>query len=104
MALTLLVSLQWVVAFGAVRFKSVDGVVKSEPRLLVHRGTLLPDAMRKERVTEGEVMTALRRDGLDDATEAEAVVLETDGSFSVLPRTEPPVPVLAGVRGTGAGQ
>jgi len=40
--------------------------------------------MRKARVTEDEVRSALRSSGISAQDGAEAVVLETDGSFSVV--------------------
>jgi uncharacterized membrane protein YcaP (DUF421 family) len=39
-------------------------------------------------VTQGEVRTAIRNQGIAAIEDVEAVVLETDGSFSVLRRFE----------------
>jgi uncharacterized membrane protein YcaP (DUF421 family) len=52
--------------------------------LLVHRGEFLDDAMLQQRVTRGEVLSILRKDGITAVSDAAAVVLETDGSFSVI--------------------
>ena len=59
--------------------------MKSEPTLLLHQGRFLPRAMRDQRVTQEEVISALRAAGLARPDDAAAVVLETDGSLSVLP-------------------
>lgn len=59
-------------------------MVKSEPRMLLYRGAFLRDAMRVERVTEEEVRAAIRSRGVAAVGDAEAVVLETDGTFSVI--------------------
>ncbi len=40
--------------------------------------------VRGERVTEAEILAALRTQGVAAVNEVEAVVLETDGSFSVV--------------------
>ncbi len=40
--------------------------------------------MRRERVTEEEIRAALRAQGVGSQGEADAVVLETDGSFTAL--------------------
>jgi uncharacterized membrane protein YcaP (DUF421 family) len=53
-------------------------LVEARPRLLVHRGRLLSDALRAERVTREEIGAALRAQGVGE--------LETDGTFSVLQR------------------
>ena len=40
--------------------------------------------MRHQRVAKGEVLAALRSKGIVAIEDAEAVILETDGSFSVI--------------------
>jgi uncharacterized membrane protein YcaP (DUF421 family) len=54
----------------------------------VHRGELLPERLRAERVVEAEVEAAVRAAGLARVADAAAVVLETDGSLSVRPRRD----------------
>lgn len=43
--------------------------------------------MRRERVTEDELLAALRSQGVSAVEEVEAVVLETDSGFSVVRRS-----------------
>lgn len=83
-AFAVLIGLQLAITWGSVRVWWVGGLVKAEPRLLLHQGALLPDAMRRERVTEDEVRAAVRGAGIDALEGVAAVVLETDGSFSVV--------------------
>jgi NAD(P)-dependent dehydrogenase (short-subunit alcohol dehydrogenase family) len=59
-------------------------LVKAEPALLLYRGQLQHDVLKRERVAEGEVLAALRAKGVGAIEDADAVVLETDGSFSVI--------------------
>lgn len=70
----------------SVRVRWVRRLVTGEPSLLLYRGEFLPDALRQARVTEDEIRAAIRTAGLAVLDEAEAVVLETDGSFSVVRR------------------
>lgn len=86
LAFALLVGLQFVITWSSVRVRWIRRLVTGEPSLLLHRGELLRGSLRRERVTEDEVRAALRSAGLGTADEAEAVVLETDGSFSVVRR------------------
>ncbi len=86
LAFALLIGLQYLVAWASVYSSSIRRIVKSEPALLFHRGAFLREAMRQERVTEGEVRAAIRAEGIAALSEIEAVVLETDGSFSVIPK------------------
>jgi len=84
LALALLIFLQYLVTWLSVRSQLVRRVVASEPTLLLHEGTFLRVAMRRERVNEDEVRQALRKEGVEDPTGARAVVLESDGTFSVI--------------------
>ncbi|MDP8905136.1 MAG: DUF421 domain-containing protein [Chloroflexota bacterium] len=85
LALALLVGLQFVVTFGAVRTRWVTRAVKNEPRMLLYRGRMLEDALRTERVSPEELHQAIRAHGKLTVGEIHAVVLETDGTFSVVP-------------------
>lgn len=86
-ALALLVGLQYVVAWASTRSRRVERIVKSEPTL-VYRHGFLTRAMRQERITSDELRQAARGQGYADLSEISAVVLETDGSLSIL--TESP--------------
>lgn len=86
-AFTLLILLQYVVAWASVRSHRVERLMKSEPTLL-YRGGFLRGAMRRERVTGEELRQAARGQGYGDLSDVAAIVLETDGTLSVL--TEPP--------------
>ena len=100
-ALALLIALQFTVAWISLRSGWVRRLVKSAPSLLVRDGALIESTMRRERVDRDEVLAAIRSKGIVAMSDVGAVVLETDGSFSVLPRgTEGRGPTsLADVRG-----
>lgn len=84
LALALLIFLQFVITWLSVRFEPVQNLVKSEPTLLVRDGAYLSEAMRAQRVTKEEVDAALRENGTSHVSQADCVVLETDGSLSVI--------------------
>jgi uncharacterized membrane protein YcaP (DUF421 family) len=83
-ALALLIALQFVITWSAVRRGSIRKLITSDPSLLFYRGEFLRDAMRRERVSEGAVRSAVRDAGSLSLEAVEAVVLETDGSLSVV--------------------
>jgi len=87
-ALALLVGLQYAITWLSVRSPAVNDLVKSEPALLLYRGEFLHGQMRRSRVVEAEVRAAVRAQGVASLAEVEAVVLETDGSFSVVERSD----------------
>ncbi len=84
LAFSLLIGLQFLVTWSSVRAGWVRRLVTGEPRLLLRRGEFLPDALKQARVTEDEVRAAVRAAGVAALDGVEAVVLETDGSFSVV--------------------
>lgn len=88
LALVVLVGLQFVLAWSALRFGWVETVAKSRPQALLVDGRIDPAALKRERVTREEVMAAIRGSGHGDPSRMAAVVLETDGSFSVIARDQ----------------
>ena len=103
LALALLILLQFVITWFSVRSEAVQRVVKAEPALLLRRGEFLHGAMKRERVTEEEIRAVVREQGTGSLEEVDAVVLETDGSFSVLGKADPGASsTLQGVIGADA--
>jgi uncharacterized membrane protein YcaP (DUF421 family) len=86
LAFVLLCALQYGVTFLSVRSERVQGIVKGEPSLLYFKGQYLDRHLKGERVTREEVLAAVRAVGHGSLGNVEAVVLETDGSFSVVPK------------------
>lgn len=86
LAFMVLAGLQYVLAWLGIRSAKVQALIKSEPSLLVYQGRFLETALRQERVAKVEALAAIRSQGIADLREVEALVLETDGTFSVVRR------------------
>lgn len=86
LALALLIGLQFAITWLSVRSVGFRTLIKSEPTLLVHESRYLEAALRRQRVTHAEIGAALRASGKTDLSEVGSVVLETDGSMTVVPR------------------
>ncbi|MFZ5739532.1 MAG: DUF421 domain-containing protein [Pseudomonadota bacterium] len=84
LALAMLIALQYAMTWGSVRSSWFRDLIKSEPTLLLYRGAHIESAMRAQRVTADEIEAVVRSSGLDSLADVDAVVLETDGSFSVV--------------------
>lgn len=82
-AIGMLVSIQFVATNLSVRFGFVRRAIRSEPALLLREGRPLPEAMRRERITESELRQAARNAGRE-LPACEAIVLEPDGTLSVI--------------------
>lgn len=90
LAVVLLAGGQFVVAWATVRSERFSRAVRAEPRALVVHGRARPAALRRERVSPADLRASLRNAGITELDRAAMVVLETDGSISVL--TERPEP------------
>lgn len=99
LALALLVALQFVITWTSVRWPWIRALLTGEPRLLLYQGECLPKAMRRARVAEEEIRAAVRSAGLARLEEAEAIILETDGSLSVVKsKSDPGASALTGLQ------
>ncbi|RNL84884.1 DUF421 domain-containing protein [Halostreptopolyspora alba] len=87
--------LQGVVAMGALfgaqalmartRLRSrLERVLDNRPLLLMRHSRMLPQNMRKAKVTENDLVSKLRLAGVTRMDQVDAVVLETTGEVSVL--------------------
>ncbi|WP_232521603.1 DUF421 domain-containing protein [Micromonospora phaseoli] len=88
LALTLLVALQYGVALLAVRWPPSQKLLKARPTMLLRDGQLRRQTMRRVRVAESEIRQAARSQGAGDLHDLAAVILETDGSLSVITRAQ----------------
>ncbi len=86
-AFVLLIGLQFVITQLSVRFDFVKNLIKAKPTLLLDKGEFLHDAMKRQRVGESEIRSAIRAVGSAAVEDTEAVVLETDGTFSVIKKS-----------------
>lgn len=101
-ALALLAGLQFAVAWTTTRLPGGRSVVTARPTLLLEEGRLLPEGLREQRVTEDEIRQAVRATGSGDLGSIAAVVLESDGSLSVVPSSQAgDRSALTGVRRAG---
>jgi uncharacterized membrane protein YcaP (DUF421 family) len=61
-------------------------LLKPPKLLLVENGKMLRRNMRKELITEEELMTEIRKEGFDKLEEIEKAYMEGDGNISIIPK------------------
>ena len=83
-ALGLLILLQYLVTYASVRSGRLASAVRSEPTLLASHGRFCHAAMISQRVTEDEIMSAVRANGSAELNGVAAVILESDGTLSIV--------------------
>lgn len=88
--LLILTIILWDWLFDWLGFKSPfwARILEPEPLLLVKDGSMISRNLEKEMITEDDLMSQLRQQGVEDISTVKKVFLESNGHFSVL--TESP--------------
>lgn len=95
----LLIGLQYLVArlsVASIRFRNL---VRSEPVVLLRKGKICESALRTARLTRDELEQAARNAGLPGIETIDAILLETDGSLSVIQQAGRDLEVMHSVSG-----
>ena len=81
---TTLIALNYGVAFVTSRSRKVEKFVEGEPVVLARNGKLFDGVLRRELVSREDFRESLRMNGVEDVSEVELALLETNGSISVV--------------------
>lgn len=86
----IVVILFWSVAIDALsfRFPWFSRLAKAGPKPLIQDGELVRRTMKREFMTQEEVLTQLRMNGIGDPSEVERAYLEPNGSISIVTKEE----------------
>lgn len=98
LAFCLLISLQYIITWLSFRNKAFTNLIKSDPAMLYYKGNYLFTAMKRERITKEEIMSAMREKGKGNLQNIAAVIIETDGSLSVVNSSEEEMVALQNVK------
>ena len=85
MAAATLFLLNGVFSYFRQRSRRFRKALEGTPTLLVVHGKEIPEHMQKEGIDHDELVAALREHGVDRVSDARIVVLELDGTISVVP-------------------
>ena len=59
-------------------------IAQHTPTLVIHKGKVIEENLRREKLTEEELSASLRKQGIDDVARVRQAVLEVDGEVSVI--------------------
>ena len=88
-ALSTLIIMQFLMTKISYHNQFFSRLIKSNPTLLFYEGEYLYDAMKRERILKVEIKQAVRAQGIHNLKNVQVVILETDGSFSVISNDKP---------------
>ena len=87
MAVTLIV-LNYAVALLTSRSRRAERLLEGVPVVLARNGKLFDHVLRRELVSREDFREALRMNGVEDVSEVELALLETNGSISVVKKRD----------------
>lgn len=82
-----LIAINWFMLLLSRHYRLVHWALVGRPVFLVRDGDIQEKVMHRERITHHELMSALRSAGLANIEQAKDVILETNGTISVIHRT-----------------
>ncbi|AZT90157.1 DUF421 domain-containing protein [Caldicellulosiruptor changbaiensis] len=95
-----LLFLQTLITFGTLKSDMMKKLVCGSPTILIAKGRVLEDALRKTRYSLNDLMEQLRIKGYFNIHDIEYAILETDGDISVIPKSQkrPVTPADLGIQ------
>ncbi|HVO18165.1 MAG TPA: YetF domain-containing protein [Anaeromyxobacter sp.] len=85
-----LLLLNWGVGFASYRWRWVERLLQGRPARIVTDGKVHFGELRHELITLAELRSALRKQGVMRIADCDQVVLEPDGTLSIIRRGVPP--------------
>lgn len=82
-ALTLFI-LNYIIKIISFKSKTFSSLLEGEPVMLVYKGFIKKDKLKSEKITLDELNAVVREHGLEKVEDAELIMLEKDGSISVI--------------------
>lgn len=73
------------------RHPDLERRLEGGPVWLVRHGRVIPENLRRELITEEELLAAIRRQGISSVEECDQVILEASGTITVIPHRPTPV-------------
>jgi uncharacterized membrane protein YcaP (DUF421 family) len=78
------------------RLPRIRPALEGQPVVVVQDGVMRQEMMRYERLSDTELMEAMREQGIDDVRKVKVGILEPDGKFSFFAMDEPQQPAPDG--------
>lgn len=86
-AFILLAFLQFVFSYIEFRSSFFRKLTSSPPKMLYYKGEFVDKNLRSERINKFDLMGSVRKKGYSSLDDVEVIILESDGSFSVLEKS-----------------
>jgi len=78
-----LLAINWLLSLLLFKSPTLDVVLEGTKTVLIQHGVVDKEALKKETMTEAELLSVIHKNGLDYFSEVEVCALEPNGSFYV---------------------
>jgi uncharacterized membrane protein YcaP (DUF421 family) len=78
-----LLAINWILMRILFKLPKANAALEGTKSVLIERGVVDPVALKKETMTEIELLSVIHKQGLNDISEVETCVLEPNGTFYV---------------------
>ena len=93
-----LMTIQIVISMIIMRFRGLRLLFDGKPTIVIAKGKLNREAMRKQRYNLDDLMLQLRENKIASVGDVEFAILETSGKLSVVPKEQKPPPAKPAVQ------
>ena len=77
--------MQTLISFLSIKFRWIGRIVSGKPSILINKGKIDYNELKKEKITINELLEQLRVQGHFNIKHIQYAILETDGNLSVVP-------------------
>lgn len=85
-----LIALSTLISYLTYRSRKFSALFEGTPTLLIHKGAMIHQHLAQERMSEMELRTLLRKQGVQHIHDISSAVLEADGTLSVTRTSDEP--------------
>lgn len=79
-----LILIHWLISYLTFKYKWFAQAIDGKPEVLIHNGKLIRVTMKKEKITQDELDSILRRNGVGKIEEVKVALVESNGQISVI--------------------
>lgn len=83
-----LIGLSTLISYLTYKSKLMSHILEGTPTLLVHKGKILHENLKKEILSLDELKILLRKQGIEHLSEIHTAIMEADGSLSITKTTD----------------
>lgn len=96
---SVLIFMQFLLTWLSVRIRSFKKIITSEPSVLLYKGQLLHENIKKERITIEEIYNSAREKGFSSLKDLDIIILETTGDITILKVLDESAETVSDVKG-----